>query len=86
VYNLGLVEVGVFLDVLFFISEFHFLFLLIFILFLLACLYIMCVVGVYDVFFNVCLFADLFCSFISLFPFCIYLLLCYVTILLINFM
>jgi hypothetical protein len=43
------------LDVLFFISEFHFLFLLIFILFSLACLYIMCVVDVYDVCFNVCL-------------------------------
>jgi len=54
--NLGLVGVvWVCFDVLFFISEFHFLFLLIFILFSLACLY-MCVVGVflYGVCFNVC--------------------------------
>jgi hypothetical protein len=44
-HNLGLVrvEVGwVCFDVLFFISEFHFLFLLIFILFSLACLYMCC--------------------------------------------
>ena len=74
-HNLGLVrvEVGwVCLDVLFFISECHFLFLLIFILFSLARLYI-CVVGVF--LYGVWLLAYLFCCFLSfLFPFCIYLL------------
>ena len=55
-------------DVLFFISEFHFLFLLIF----MACLYIFVLL----VFSFRCLFQCLFvCLFISfVFPFCIYLL------------
>ena len=58
-------------DVLFFISKFHFLFLLIF-YFILACLYIFVLL----VFSFRCLFQCLFvCLFISfVFPFCIYLL------------
>jgi hypothetical protein len=42
-------------DVLFFISEFHFLFLLIFILFWLACIYLCCWCFPLGVYFNVCL-------------------------------
>ena len=58
-------------DVLFFISEFHFLFLLIFILFWLACtcIYLCCWCFPLGVYFNVCL---LFISFV--FPFSIYIL------------
>ena len=68
-HTVGLVRmevVWVCFGVLFFISEFHFLFLLIFILFWLACIYVCCW----------CLFQCLFvCLFISfVFPFCIYLL------------
>jgi hypothetical protein len=70
--------VGVF-DVLFFISEFHFLFLLIFILFSLACLYMCCeVFFLYGVYFNVCLFAYLFCCFISFLFIFFYLFIAYV--------
>ena len=65
-------------DVLFFISEFHFLFLLIFILFWLACIYLCCWCFPLGVDFNVCLFAYLFRLY-SLFIF-IYCL-CYVTVL-----
>ena len=60
-------------DVLFFISEFHFLFLLIFILFWLACIYLCCCCFPLGVYFNVCLFAYLF-RLQFVFPFCIYLL------------
>ena len=59
-------------NVLFFISEFHFLFLLIFILFCLACIYLCCWCFPLGVYFNVCLFVCLFISFV--FPFSIYLL------------
>jgi glucan phosphoethanolaminetransferase (alkaline phosphatase superfamily) len=45
-------------DVLFFISEFHFLFLLIFILFWLACIYLCCWCFPLGVYFNVCLFKN----------------------------
>ena len=65
-------------DVLFFISEFHFLFLLIFILFWLACIYLCCWCFPLGVYFNVCFFAYLF-RLHSLFVF-IYCL-CYVTVL-----
>ena len=47
-------------DVLFFISEFKFLFLLIFILFWLACIYLCCCCFPLGVYFNVCLFAYFF--------------------------
>ena len=46
-------------DVLFFISEFHFLFLLIFILFWLTCIYLCCWFFPLGVYSNVCLFAYL---------------------------
>jgi hypothetical protein len=65
-------------DVLFFISEFHFLFLLIFILFWFACIYLCCWCFPLCVYFNVCLFAYLFRMY-SLFVFIYYL--CYVTVL-----
>ena len=68
--------VCVYFDVLFFISEFHFLFLLIFILFWLACIYVCCWCFPLGVYFNVCLIAYLFRLY-SLFVF-IYCL-CYVT-------
>ena len=70
--------VCVYFDVLFFISEFHFLFLLIFILFWLACIYLCCWCFPLCVYFNVCLFACLFrlCS-LLLFIYC----LCNVTVL-----
>jgi len=61
-------------DVLFCISEFHFLFLFIFILFWLACIYLCCWCFPLGVYFNVCLFAYLFRLY-SLFVF-IYCLLC----------
>ena len=78
-HTVGLVrmEVGwVCFGVLFFMSEFHFLFLLIFILFWLACIYLCCWCFPLGVYFNVCLFAYLFRLY-SLFVF-IYCL-CYVT-------
>jgi hypothetical protein len=62
-HTVGLVRmevVWVCFDVLFFISEFHFLFLLIFILFWLACKYLCCWCFPLGVYFNVCLFAYLF--------------------------
>ena len=65
-------------DVLFFISEFPFLFLLIFILFWFACIYLCCWCFPLGVYFNVCFFAYLFRLY-SLFVF-IYCL-CYVTVL-----
>jgi hypothetical protein len=65
-------------DVLFFILEFHFLFLLIFILFCLACIHLCCWCFSLGVYFNVCLFAYLFRLY-SLLVF-IYRL-CYVTVL-----
>ena len=65
-------------DVLFFISEFHFLFLLIFILFWLACIYLCCWCFPLCVYFNVCLFAYLFRLYsLLIFIYC----LCYVTVL-----
>jgi hypothetical protein len=54
-------------DVLFFISEFHFLFLLIFILFWLACIYLCCWCFPLGVCFNVCLFAYLFRLYVSIY-------------------
>jgi hypothetical protein len=62
-HTVGLVMmevVWVCFGVLFFISEFHFLFLLIFILFWLACIYLCCWCFHLGVYFNVCLFAYLF--------------------------
>ena len=73
-HTVGLVRmevVWVCFDVLFFISEFHFLFLLIFILFWLACIYFVLLVFSFRCLFQ-CLFVCLFISFV--FPFCIYLL------------
>jgi hypothetical protein len=85
-HTVGLVRmevVWVCFDVLFFISEFHFLFLLIFILFSLACLYMCC-----WCFPLRCLFQCLFvCLFVLLFyfvfiPFFVFIYcLCYVTVL-----
>ena len=78
-HTVGLVRmevVWVCIGALFFISEFHFLFLLIFILFWLACIYVCCWCFPLGVYFNVCLFAYLFRLY-SLFVF-IYCL-CYVT-------
>ena len=71
------VEVGwVCFDVLFYISEFHFLFLLIFILFSRACLYVCCWCFSFTVF--VSMFVCLLICFVVLFRFysifCIYLL------------
>ena len=80
-HTVGLVRmevVWVCFDVLFFISEFHFLFLLIYILFWLACIYLCCWCFPLGVYFNVCLFAYLFRLY-SLFVF-IYCS-CYVTVL-----
>jgi hypothetical protein len=62
-HTVGLVRmevVWVCISALFFISEFHFLFLLIFILFWLACIYVCCWCFPLGVYFNVCLFAYLF--------------------------
>ena len=65
-------------DVLFFISEFHFLFLLIFILFWLACIYLCCWCFPLSVYFNICLFAYLFRLYsLFVFIYCLY----YVTVL-----
>ena len=65
-------------DVFFFILEFHFLFLLIFILFWLACIYLCCWCFPLGVYFNVCLFAYLFrLHSLLVFIYC----LCYVTVL-----
>ena len=65
-------------DVLFYISEFHFLFLLIFILFWFACIYLCCWCSPLGVYLNVCLFAYLFRLYsLLVFIYC----LCYVTVL-----
>ena len=80
-HTVGLVRmevVWVCFDVLFFISEFHLLFLLIFILFWLAGIYLCCWCFPLGVYFNIWLFAYLFRLY-SLFVF-IYRL-CYVTVL-----
>ena len=80
-HTVGLVKmevVWVCFDVLFFISEFHFLFLLIFILFWLACIYLCCWGFPLGVYFNVCLFAYLFRLYsLLVFIYC----LCYVIVL-----
>ena len=78
-YTVGLVRmevVWVCFDVLFYISEFHFLFLLIFILFWFACIYLCCWCSPLGVYLNVCLFAYLFRLYsLLVFIYC----LCYVT-------
>ena len=80
-HTVGLVRmevVWVCFDVVFFISEFHFLFLLIFILFWLACIYLCCWCFPLGVYFNVCLCAYLF----RLYSFFVFIYcLCYVTVL-----
>ena len=84
-HTVGLVRmevVWVCFDVLFFISEFHFLFLFIFILFWLACIYLCCWCFPLGVYFNVCLFAYLFRLYsLFVFTYC----LCYVTVLYLFF-
>jgi hypothetical protein len=80
-HTVGLVRmevVWVCFGVLFYISEFHFLFLLIFILFWLACIYLCCWCFPLGVYFNVCLLAHLFRLYsLLIFIYC----LCYVTVL-----